>query len=97
MFALRHQSLSEERRSCGALWGRDWTFISTGSQSRRRKKKSSAGARPPDLRGVLQLSQWIGCRDRLEFVCEVAIQFLNELDQRWRIYKFRWLACRWTS
>ena len=30
-FELRHQSLSGERRSCGALWGRDWTFTSTGS------------------------------------------------------------------
>ena len=56
MFVLRHQSLSGERRSCGALWGRDWTFTSTGSLSRCRKKARQE-PRPPDLRGVLQLSQ----------------------------------------
>ncbi len=33
MFVLRHQSLWGERRSCGDLWGRDWKFTSTGSQS----------------------------------------------------------------
>ena len=55
MFVLRHQSLSGERRSCGALWGRDWTFTSTGSQSRCRKKARQE-PRPPDLRGVWHLA-----------------------------------------
>ena len=54
---LRHPSLSGERRSCGALWGRDWTFTSTGSQFRCRKKARQE-PRPPDLRGVVQLSHW---------------------------------------
>ncbi len=41
MYLLRHQSLSGERRSCGALWGRDWTFTSIGLQEPRPPRHQS--------------------------------------------------------
>ena len=50
---MRHPLLSGERRSCGALWGRDWKFTSTGSESHCRKKarEEPRPPRPDDPRG----------------------------------------------